>query len=233
MLDFPPFPGFRSEAFDFLRQLAENNRRDWFKPRKETFDDEIVWPFRCLIVDAARQASAQNLPLSGDPKRSLFRIYRDTRFSKNKVPYKTHAGAVLSRTGTTKDRGGLYIHLEPDNCFIASGFWHPPNPFLRSWRTRMADAPATFLEMAATLDADGLTLKPRGDSLKRMPRGFEAFQDSDIADYLRWKSYIVVREFPDEALQAPSFTEEVLAMMKAVVPLLEFGWQLEDTAQTT
>lgn len=193
MHDFPPFPGFRSEAFTFLRELAQNNRRDWFKPRKEIFDDEVIWPFRCLIVDAARQATALGLPLTGDPKRSLFRIYRDTRFSKNKDPYKTHVGAVLSRTGSHKDNGVVYLHVEPGKAFVAAGFWRPEASLLRAWRGRMAEAPALFLEMARTLDTAGLALDYGHNALKRMPRGFEALADTDVADYLRWKSFIVSR----------------------------------------
>lgn len=227
MHDFPPFPGFRPEAFDFLRQLAQNNERDWFKPRKETFDDEVIWPFRCLIVDVTRQATDLDLPLTGDPKRSIFRIYRDTRFSKNKAPYKTHVGAVLSRAGHRKDSGGVYIHIEPENTFMAAGFWRPETPMLRAWRTHMAEAPALFLEMIRRLDAAGLALDHRQDALKRMPRGFENLADSEIGDYLRWKSFIVVRTVPDEALQTPDFTQSVVQMMQDVLPLLEYGWQFE------
>ena len=185
--DLPPFPGFRAEGLQFLSDLARNNDRDWFKPRKQTFDDELQWPFRCLVADFARRAPAAGLPLTGDPKRSLFRIYRDTRFSKNKRPYKTHVGAVLSRSGGRKDPGALYVHVEPGASFIAGGYWRPENDLLRRWRTRMAAQPARFLEMIETLEASGYAVSVR-ESLKRMPRGFEAESESDLADWLRAKS---------------------------------------------
>ena len=227
MHDFPPFPGFRPEAFDFLRQLAQNNERDWFKPRKETYDDEVLWPMRCLVADASRQAAALGLPLTGDPKRSLFRIYRDIRFSKNKNPYKTHAGAVLSRSGERRDNGVVYIHVEPGKAFIAGGFWRPETSLLRAWRARMAEAPALFLEMTRRLDTAGLALDYGQDTLKRMPRGFENLADTEVAHYLRWKSFIVSRTVSDEALQSPDFTQALVQMMHDALPLLEYGWQLE------
>ena len=118
-MEYPPFPGFRNEAFDFFRQLAENNQRDWFKPRKATYDDEVVWPMRCLLTEASNEAAQHGLNLTANPKRALFRIYRDTRFSKNKAPYKTHAGAVLTRTGDNKSSGGVYIHPR-HNWFLSA-----------------------------------------------------------------------------------------------------------------
>ena len=229
MHNLPPFPGLRTEALDFLRQLAQNNERDWFKARKATYDDEVLWPMKCLVVDAARQATSLSLPLTGDPKRSIFRIYRDTRFSKNKQPYKTHAGAVLSRSGSRKDNGVVYIHVEPGKAFLAGGFWRPETSLLRAWRARIAEAPALFLEMAHTLDDAGLPLHHANNTLKRMPRGYEDLADTETADYLRWKSFIVTRDVPDEALQSPDFTQTVVQMARDTLPLLEYGWQLTET----
>ena len=225
--DYPPFPGFRDEAFAFLRDLARHNERDWFKPRKETFEDEVQWPLRCLVADATRQAAQRDLPFSGDPKRSLFRIYRDTRFSKDKRPYKTHASAVLSRSGRRKELDGLYLHVEPQHCFLAGGFWNPDTPALRRWRRRIAGDPAAFVDVRDRLEGQGLTLEAR-EQLKRMPRGFEDYAETDVAEVLRWKSFTVSRTFPDDALQTPAFTGDVVQMMTDVLPLLEYGWGLED-----
>jgi uncharacterized protein (TIGR02453 family) len=228
MHDLPPFPGFRDEAFTFLKQLKQNNERDWFKPRKETFEDEVLWPLRCLVADASRQAAFEDLPLTGDPKKSLFRIYRDTRFSKNKLPYKTHASAVLSRSGSNKDNGVVYIHVEPGASFIGGGYWRPDNDLLRPWRNQMAQHPVGFLEVVRKLEAAGLELDNDRDKLKRMPRGFENQAESDMADYLRWKSFVVTRSVPDEALQSPAFTDQVIATAKDMLPLLAYGWDVLD-----
>lgn len=233
MHDLPPFPGFRDEAFTFLKQLKHHNERDWFKPRKETYQDEIQWPLRCLVADAARQAAFRDLPLTGDPRKGLFRIYRDTRFSKNKQPYKTHASAVLSRSGSRKDEGVVYIHIEPGASFIGGGYWRPDNDLLRPWRTQMAQHPVGFLEVVRKLEAVGLELDHDRDKLKRMPRGFQNHAESDVADYLRWKSFVVTRSVSDDALQTPDFTDSVIATAKDMLPLLEYGWDLLDTVPAT
>lgn len=226
-MDFPPFPGFRQEAFDFLRRLAANNERDWFKPRKEVYEDEVLWPFRCLVADATRQAQAEGIPLAGDPARSIFRIYRDTRFSKDKRPYKTHAGAFLTRTGDREVHGGgFYIHVEPGNCFLSTGYWRPEPTVLRRWRARLAAEPGTFLDVAERLEGAGLTLECDGEELKRVPPGFDVDPEAPVARYLRWKSFLATRTVPEEALQDPGYTRVVVQTMHDALPLLEYGWEL-------
>ncbi len=227
--DLPPFPGFRDEGLQFLRDLKRHNDRDWFKPRKQTFEDEILWPLRCLVADFARQATSADLRLTGDPKRSIFRIYRDTRFSKNKQPYKTHVGAVLSRSGQRGDPGALYVHVEPGASFIAGGYWRPENDLLRRWRVRMAEQPAAFLETIDALGTAGYAVDAR-ESLKRMPRGFEAESESDLADWLRAKSLITRRDVSDDELNDPSFTDTVIGTARAMEPLLAFGWDAMEPA---
>nr|WP_243665199.1 TIGR02453 family protein [Rhodothermus marinus] len=120
LYDFPPFPGFRPEALDFLRALKQHNRRDWFRPRKAIYEDEVRWPMQCLVADVGRELIRRGLPLRGDPEQGLFRIYRDTRFSKDKRPYKTHIGAVLSRTGSRRDLASCTFMWSP-----ATRFWGP------------------------------------------------------------------------------------------------------------
>ena len=178
----PPFPGFRDDAFQFLRDLREHNERDWFKPRKATYDDELLWPARCLVGELAEALPRAGVPLTGNPRKAPFRIYRDTRFSKNKAPYKTHLGLVLSRDGTKKAPGALYVHAEPDGCFLAAGFWQPESPLLRRMRERMINEPDEWLRLAAEAEEAGLSLGhgPAG-TLKRMPRGFEEHKDAPVA----------------------------------------------------
>ena len=223
----PPFPGLRPEAFQFLRDLKAHNERDWFKPRKTTFDDELMDPIKCLVAQVGREAHARGIPLTGDPAKSLFRIYRDTRFSKNKDPYKTHVGATLTRSGRRDDPGGLYLHIQPDGCFLAAGFWAPPKELLSAWRERLAADPQGFLAVVEAVEAEGLELTTR-DSLKRMPRGYEAHAESPAADYFKWKGTIASQPVADEALMTPAFAEQVLAFAEAARPLLDYGWRLID-----
>lgn len=224
---FPPFPGFREEAFAFLRDLKVNNDRDWFKPRKGVYDDELLWPARCLVSQVSVEAPAVGVPLTGAPAKSVFRIYRDTRFSKNKAPYKTHLGLTLTPTGAKDDPGGVYVHVEPDGCFLAAGFWAPDGPFLRRWRERLVADPGGWLSVVEQLEDTGLTLGvgPQ-NTLKRMPRGYEAFADSPVAPYLKWKGTVARREVPDAAVATPAFTDDVLAFGRDALPLLEWGWAL-------
>lgn len=226
----PPFPGFRPEAFAFLRDLRENNERDWFKPRKATYDDELMWPAKCLVGQLAEDFPRAGVPLTGNPKKAPFRIYRDTRFSKNKAPYKTHLGLVLSRDGTKKAPGSLYVHVEPGHCFLAAGFWAPESPLLRRWRERLVGAPEAWMALVEEVEASGVTFGfgPAG-TLKRMPRGFEGHAESEVAPYLKWKGTVVTRDVAPEATQSPAFVDDVVAFAQDAMPLLAWGWGVVDT----
>ena len=111
---------------------------------------------------------------------------------------------------------------------LAAGFWRPDASLLRAWRARLAEVPALFLEMAHTLKAAGLPLQHGNNTLKRMPRGYETLAETEAADYLRWKSFIVTREVPDDVLQSPDFTQTVVQMTRDTLPLLEYGWHLTE-----
>src|SRR5579864_3685632 len=115
------FAGFSPAAFEFFRGLSEHNDPAWFKPRKAVYDAEVVAPLRALIAAVGAALAAAGLPLVGDPQRGVFRIYRDVRFSADKRLYKTHQGAVLTRSGDKRDPGLLYLHLEPGGSMAASG----------------------------------------------------------------------------------------------------------------
>ncbi|HEX9952303.1 MAG TPA: DUF2461 domain-containing protein [Rubricoccaceae bacterium] len=227
MDSLPPFPGFRPEALAFLRDLRAHNEREWFKPRKATYDDELLWPARCLVANVAGEAARAGLPLMADPMKGIFRIYRDTRFSKNKDPYKTHVGLVWTRSGHKGDEGALYVHVEPGGCFLGAGFWAPEAPLLRAWRERIAGDAAGWLATVAEVEAAGLTVGGR-EALKRMPRGYESFADSDVAEALRWKGAVATQAVPDADVQRPDFARQVVAFGQAALPLLQWGWSVED-----
>jgi len=221
----PPFPGFRKEALKFLVDLKKNNEREWFKARKSTFDDEVMWPLKCLVADVAHEVQQRGLPLNGDAKGSVFRIYRDVRFSKNKDPYKTHVAAVLSPSGKKDDPGGIYIHIEPKKCFLVAGFWNPEKDLLARIRENMASTPETFLTIVRDTEKAGMKLTTH-DSLKRLPRGFEEHADSPAAEYLKWKGFIISQECRVADIEKPAFTQQVADFAESVRPALEFGWVL-------
>ncbi len=225
-----PFPGLTDEAMSFLRELRKNNDREWFKPRKDVYDEQILEPMRMLAADLSRQLPARGIPLSSPPKRAVFRIYRDTRFSKNKAPYKTHIALTLHRGDSKASPGALYVHVEPGKTRIGGGFWRPDKDFLRHWREKMVADPDTFLQVIADLESAGLEVETQGSKLTRMPRGFNDHRDSPAADYLQWKGGIVAfrESLPDEAVETPNFTDTVLETAEALRPLLEYGWAIVD-----
>ena len=108
-----------------MNELRDNNDPAWFKPRKALYEAEVLGPFGELITAVGAALREAGSPLVGDPKRGIFRIYRDVRFSPDKRLYKTHAGAVLTRSGGRRDPGVLYIHVAPGGSMVAAGFWHP------------------------------------------------------------------------------------------------------------
>lgn len=226
-LSRPPFPGFRPEAFRFLRDLAENNDRDWFKARKETYETELKEPLELLLVDGARRLSEAGLPLTAHPRGSRFRIYRDMRFTDDQRPYKTNVGGVFDRSGGREENGVVYVHVEPGECFLAAGFYRPSVPYLRPVRERIAAEPEHFFELLEEMEARDLPIGSMDDTLTGMPNGFHDERDTRIAPYLQWKHYLVRREYGDEALQSPDFVDEIVRMTRDALPLLEFVWEVE------
>jgi uncharacterized protein (TIGR02453 family) len=187
---------------------------------------------RMLVADLSRRLPERGLPLSGDPNRAVFRIYRDTRFSKNKAPYKTHVAAALSRDGVKGSPGALYIHVEPGANRVGGGFWRADRDFLRVWRGRLAADPDAFLRIVEAAEAAGLTLQTPGSPLTRMPRGFQDQSDNPAADYFRWRGgFAGMREdLADEAVLSPGFADLIVETAEALRPLLEYGWSVADEA---
>src|SRR6516165_4257714 len=149
------FAGFRPATFAFFSELEDNNDPAWFKPRKALYEAEVLAPFRELIAAVGDAFGRAGLPLAGDPRRGIFRIYRDVRFSPDKRLYKTHAGAVLTRSGGRRDPGLLYLHVAPGESMVAAGFWHPEPALLARLRRSIWADPDEFLAMAGRLAAAG------------------------------------------------------------------------------
>jgi uncharacterized protein (TIGR02453 family) len=226
----PPFPGFREAAFEFLRALAANNEREWFKARKGTYEDAVKAPLELLLLDGARRLEHAGLPLTARPKKSRFRIHRDLRFTDDKTPYKTNVGGVFDRSGEKEKNGVVYVHVEPGHCFLAAGFYKPSVSYLRPVRRRIAAQPTKFHAMLDTMAANGVPVNSMDDTLTGMPRGFSDHRDEEVALYLKWTNYVTRRFFPDEALRSPAFAEEVVRMARDAQPLLSFVWEAEAAA---
>jgi uncharacterized protein (TIGR02453 family) len=221
------FAGFRPAAFAFFRELRENNDPAWFKPRKALYEAEVLAPFRELIAAVGDALGQAGLPLAGDPRRGIFRIYRDVRFSPDKRLYKTHAGAVLTRSGGRRDPGVLYIHVAPLESMVAAGFWHPEPALLARLRRAVLADPDDFLAIVDRLGAAGCPLSS-DDQLSRPPRGFEVAKGTPVAEYVGWKSFTSHQMLSDAVMQSPALVDRITDFTHTVLPLLEWGWTAAD-----
>jgi uncharacterized protein (TIGR02453 family) len=220
------FRGFSPEALKFLRDLAKHNDRAWFTPRKEIYQTELLEPLQALVADATTALRRAKIPLGGDPRRSTFRIYRDIRFSSDKSPYKINVGAFVRREDTPDAPGGLYIHIQPKQSFMATGFYELDGALLQRWRQAMARDPKSFETVIRALERGKLKLSEEHDALKRMPRGFENFAESAIAKYFRLRSFITSETLSDDDVMSAGLVERIVSHAKRAKPLLVYGWNI-------
>jgi uncharacterized protein (TIGR02453 family) len=148
------------------------------------------------------------------------------RFSPDKRLYKTHAGAVLTRSGSKRDPGLLYLHVAPGESMVAAGFWHPEPPLLARLRRAILDDPDGFLAIAEGLAAAGHAVSSDA-RLSRPPRGFEAAGGGPVADYVCWKSFTAHALLGDDEMQSPKLGDRIVAFTRLALPLLEWGWAAE------
>jgi uncharacterized protein (TIGR02453 family) len=218
----PKFTGFSAETLRFLGELALNNRREWFNERKAFYKETVEEELRRLVWSTSAALAKRKIPLSTEPKKAIFRIYRDTRFSADKRPYKTNLGAVFN-TGGKPGSGVLYIHVEPKASFIALGFYHPDQPGLTRIREAIADQWKDFKSVINRLGRAGLVLG-ESEALKRVPRGFESFADAECAEYLKYKSFVVSQKLAETDLRSPELPSKLTLFASEGLPLLKFGW---------
>ncbi|MBV8553779.1 MAG: TIGR02453 family protein [Acidobacteriaceae bacterium] len=220
------FHGFPEEGFRFLRQLKQHNDRDWFRERKTGYEQHVEQPMRALVLAVARQCQARGLPLHAKDKHPVMRVYRDIRFSKDKRPFKTHVSAELRRSFS--DCGNmLYIHVSPDESFVAAGVWRPERPLLHAWRQAIVNGPARFEKICTALAKRGLELN-REHSLSSMPRGFQNYSQESFGPWLKLTSFVVHRRFERSDCMTPEFLKSVVDFAMSVKPLLDFGWRVEE-----
>ena len=221
-----PFAGFQPDALQFLADLAANNDRAWFQPRKADYERLIKLPFESLCVALAERFAALDLPLRADPRRSPFRIYRDLRFSKDKSPYKTAQGADFPWLGGSADsaapRGavGGYFHLEPGSIFVGGGMWHPEPARLAAFRERVDRDPNGVLRAIEDDRFCSVFRSVTGDSLARNPRGFA--RDHPYGYLLRLKDVIFSRRLADRDVYSPKLPDLIARDLDAARPVLRF-----------
>jgi uncharacterized protein (TIGR02453 family) len=210
---------FSKETFRFLEDLEENNDRDWFADNKKRYEDHLKVPALRVIEGFAPQLKKISPHFMATP-RSLFRIYRDVRFSKDKSPYKTHIG-IQFRHERSKDAHapGYYLHVERGGVFAAVGIWHPAGPALRSIREHIVEKPAEWKRASSAKAFQG-AFAMSGDRLKRGPRGFDS--EHPLIEDLKWKDYIGVTELPDSFVTDPGLPKALGRTYKAGTPFMRF-----------
>ncbi len=210
----------KKENLDFLIDLKANNNRDWFTENKSLYlkNHEDLIAFADDLLIKMNEHDTIETP-SG--KKSLYRIYRDVRFSKDKSPYKTHWSGSFSRA-TKLLRGGYYFHIEPGNSFIGGGFWGPNKEDLLRIREDIAtddEELRAILSSPEFVEAFG-GLSKFGDQLKTAPKGFD--KDHPAIDLLRFKQFIVGKHFSDEEVLSENFSERANSTFKLMRPFFDY-----------
>lgn len=208
---------FRPELFEFLRQLKRHNNREWFARNKTRYEQAVKTPALNFIEQVGSELAKISPHFVADPhpsRGSLFRIYRDIRFSADKKPYKTHMGMQFAHE-SAKDAHApvFYLHLEPDNCFAAGGVWHPDGPTLTRIRGAIITQEAAWKTLRKKIDLEG-------DKLSRPPRGYNP--QHPFIDDLKYKDFISSVAFTDKQMCSPKFMRDFGSACKTMKPLVEF-----------
>ncbi len=229
-------PYFSEETFKFLRQLAKNNSREWFLANKPRYEAAVRGPCLRLIADLAdplKDISAQLTAVAKPVGGSLFRIHRDTRFSGDKSPYKTHSGMYFSHAAATKaarndagggapgrlDAPGLYLHVQPGECFLGGGIWHPQPETTKRIRDYMVSNPASWKK--ATRDPKfRKVFALGGEALVRPPKGYDATHE--LIDDLKRKDFIASAHIDDAVLLRPDLVKQLVTRYALMAPMLDW-----------
>lgn len=216
-----PRPRFPPAALTFLRALARNNDREWFRARKDLYERDVRGPMIAIIEQLDRDFRGFAPELVASPKVSLFRIYRDTRFSADKAPLKTNVGALFPHGALPRKSGaGLYFELNAKYLGLAGGIYAPSPQELRAVRRHVAENLSrlrSIVEAPAFIrETGGL----QGERLERMPLGFAATHPG--ADHLRMKQFLVWRELPPKTALEASFYPSLVRFFKMATPLVRF-----------
>lgn len=215
---------FTEKSFRFLRSLARNNSREWFNAHRADYEAQVREPFQRLLGDIQPALHEVSAHYRAEPKGvggSLFRIHRDTRFSGDKAPYKTWQGARLFHERSKQAPApSYYLHLQPDNCFIAAGIWHPQPEALRRIRQFIVDNPASWKRAAHAPAFRRRYDFGSEDMLSRPPRGFEP--GFEFIEDLKHRNFIVLRGIDDATITEPRLRPALEKDLQAMAPFMDY-----------
>ena len=223
------FSRFRPAALTFLRGLRRHNDREWFEAHRASYEEDVRAPLAALVEEVDVRLASSAPEIVGDPKRSLFRIHRDVRFSSDKSPYKTNAacwfyhgdaGRGVGSATTAHGGAGFYFDIGPTTSTIGGGIWMPPRPTLARIRERIDEEPASLarvLRAPALRRYGGLAKEAM---LARMPRGYDA--DHPAASLLRHQSFTLGRELTERELFSPRLPDLLAREYARILPLVRW-----------
>lgn len=217
------FNGFPKGCIPFLNSLAKNNDRAWFNENKTHYESKVREPAMSFIEAMGPRLITLSPNFTAIPKKvggSLMRVYRDTRFSKDKSPYKTNIGIQFRHElGKDVHAPGFYVHIEPSACFLGVGIWHPESKVLSRIRDFMIDNPNGWRQ-AVEHSPFSSNYVLEGESLKRSPKGYPA--DHELIDDLKRKDFIACMNFPDQKITLNSFPDYVIQHFEQADPFMSY-----------
>jgi uncharacterized protein (TIGR02453 family) len=208
------------EALKFLKELKSNNHKEWFDQNKNRYLS-IKKNFENFVQELIEGISVFDKELGSlDPKKAIFRIYRDVRFSKDKIPYKVHMGAYIAPGGSKSPKAGYYFHLEPGKSMIAGGLWMPEPPILNSIRQAIDYDPKPLLKIINARSFKNTFGQIEGEKLSRPPKGFDP--EHPQIELIKHKSFNVMHALSDAEVNSASFKKDLLKIYKEMKPLNDF-----------
>ena len=214
-------PSFTAKTLSFLRSLKRNNDREWFRARKAEYERHVRGPMVAVIERLAVDFGRFAPELDASPKRCIYRIYRDTRFSDDKTPLKTHIAASFRWRGLPKHRGaGLYFEVTPGSVWMGGGFYAPETADLARIRQHISDTHPELHRLTRAPAFRRTFQALEGEQLTRLPRGFA--KDDPAAEYLKHRNFLAGREFPAALATTAAFYPTLLATFRAVMPIVRF-----------
>ncbi|HZD96369.1 MAG TPA: DUF2461 domain-containing protein, partial [Candidatus Sulfotelmatobacter sp.] len=215
------FPGFSPDALSFLRALKRNNRREWFQPRKEKYESLIKAPM-CELVECLNHEFARFAPqYITAPQKAVYRIYRDTRFSKDKTPYKTHISAIFPRSNAVKREGAVfYFHFTEKELLVFGGVWGPDRDELLAYRNLIQESHEELAEILREPKLRRTFGALQGEQLSRMPKGFPV--DHPAEGLLRQRQWYLEHTMDVKVVSSSKLPQELARRFELMTPFLEF-----------
>jgi len=214
------FPGIPTAGLRFLAELQDNNDRDWFQPRKEIYQQQLQQPLFDLVMILNEELERFAPEYRTDPKKAVYRIYRDTRFSSDKSPYKTHAAASFHhRTLGKHVAAGFYFHFSPKEFLVGGGLWKPGSKELLAIRRRISARPDELRSILTNRRFRKLLGELQGERLQRPPKGFSA--DDPALDLPLYKQFLAGAQLDPNLITSSRAAEEISRRFVALSPMVE------------